>query len=843
MLSFVSPSSNSFGLSGRLDNGEMDTLTSQSQQDDYQQIYSRDEEIYGDCVYDSHDYDEYESEDDCTIDSEKDYWHDVRFVPLSSHTASSRRTNSSTLTNWPFKPILICKKRPIETKVIQPLLDSPEISEIPVEVLEILCGHLSQTSLRSINRVCKAWYKISERFVRHTGIWKPVDGVLQVLIERWSKLDTLRLWISQDPDFPSQAIKTSDQNYYWAAFVTAITGSTKSDQDTQDDNANADNISNNNLSNNDYHDDSESNAKVSLHMHRNIRHLGLVGRFLSYSDHVSVLRGHFQFIQSLTITAPKRDDPIPLFTILADFPALKSLTFTIQSNAYFTDLCHGDDQDSIDVPADLIDPSKNFTEEYQLERFCLSRVGVDRRILERLIVTCPDLRVFNVKDINIEMCNTENDHSDEVAAIREVEECTARQRLVDLVAKHCPKMEWYSFHRIECSTNEHHLKMVASKFQNQKMHSMVFDGYAPPLNTLVIRNQLSKITVLQVHTRVWSGQSDSQSSESLNKILCMTPRLLHLIGSETYFDTKYLWKPPAPVKPKHPFTTLGDLKRRELKERRRALQQARVTRGRYHVLPATETPAVDPSIPVIWQVYNLKSFEMNLSYESGMADLTGYITRYRLFRNLSMLNLQIPLLKIGQRMIFANTRAGAAAAVAAADAAVASSGIELQLGQPMRYPNELLALRSLRCLEDCTLRAKEIPGTVVPKNLLFMKRKEDFQAVSFFPLRNKRKRRKTKKAKHGSQKAKTTMTTKTPTDVPEKVIDQTEDEDEDEGDDEEEDEEEKRWKNETFWPVLNVFHIYYSMKSPTINTGDLAEAFERFRPGVEFRIQGFIDVL
>ncbi|KAF9547730.1 hypothetical protein EC957_007895 [Mortierella hygrophila] len=808
MLSFVSPSPTSFGLSVRPHNS---VSTSQSEQDKYQQIYNRDEEIYGDCVYDSHNYDDYESEDDYMIDTEKDYWHDVRFVPTSSHRTNSS-SSSSSLTNWPFKPILIRKRRLIETKVIQPLLDSPEISEIPAEVLELVCGHLSQTTLRSVNRVCRAWYKISERFVHHTGIWKPVDGALQVLLERWSRLDTLELWLNQDPRAPTQTIKTADQEYYWAAFVEAITGSTTSDQDAQGGDANADNDN----------DNSESNAKVSLQLHRTIRHLMLGGRFLSYNDHVSVFRGHLQFIQSLTITTQKRDDPIPLFTLLADFPALKSFTFSIPSTA-FTNLCHGDNQDYFDVPANLIDPSKNFMEEYRLERFCISGVMVDRRILERLVVTCPDLRVFNVKDISIQMSTPLEDFSEEADAIREVEENNSRQRLADLVAKHCPKMEWYSFHRTARSTDEHHLKMVASKFQDQKMHSMVFDGAPYILDTLAIQDQLSKMTVLQVQTNVWGDQH----SETLDSILCMAPKLLHLLGSEAYFDTKSLWRPPALVKPKHPFTTLGDLKRRERKEKRRAQQEAR-SRHRHHVPPASETLIDDTAIPITWKVYNLKSLELNLT--GSVADFTGYINRYRLFRNLSMLNLNISSLKIGQRMTFPSTRGGALAAAAA----TTSSGIELQPGQLLRYPNELLALRSLRCLEECTLRTPDIPGRIVPKDLWFLKRKEDFQSVSFFPIRNREKRRKTKRAKHTSPKAKTTTTTtKTATDVLEKVVSQDEDEEE-----KEEDEEEKRWKNETFWPVLNVFHIYYVKKSPTTITSDLTEAFGRFRPGVEFRFQG-----
>ncbi|OAQ31683.1 hypothetical protein K457DRAFT_890292 [Linnemannia elongata AG-77] len=843
MLSLVSPSSASFGPGGLPDNGEMDTVTSQSEQDEYQQIYNRDEEIYGDCAYDSHDYGDYESEDDYTIDTEKEYWHDVRFIPISS-----RGTNSSTLTNWPFKPILIRKRRPIDPKVIQPLLDSPEISEIPFEVLELVCGHLSQTTLRSVNRVCKAWYKISERFIHHTGIWKPVDGALQVLVDRWSKLDTLNVYLSEDPQFRAQSIKISDQEYYWAAFAAAITGSTTSDQDAQDDedaqndDANADNNNNNNnnnnndnRSNNNIHDDGEANAELSLPLHRSIRNLELAGRQLSYDDHVSIFRGHLGFIQSLMITATKRDDPIPLFTLLADFPALKSFTYTNRSKN-FTDLCHGDDQDSIDMPADLIDPSKNFTEEYRLERFCLSNIAVDRRILERLIVTCPDLRVFNVKELNIVLSNQDDDFSEEGNAIREAEECNARQRLVDLAAKHCPKMEWYGFHRFECNTNEQHLEMVASKFQNQKMHSMIFDSYSEMLDPSAIRNQLSKMTVLQIQTGIWANST----SDMLNKVLCMTPKLLHLIASDVNFDTKSLWQPPAPVQPKHPFTTLGDLKRRERKEQRRARQLARYTR-RHYTPPATETPTVDPSIPVTWQVYNLKSLELKLSGEDALVDFTGYINRHRLFRNLTMLNLQIPSLKIGQRMVFPNTRGGALAAAAAATAAAASLGIEPQLGQPVRYPNELLALRSLRCLEECTLRVSIIPGTVAPRNLWFMKRKEDFQSVSFFPTRNRKKRRMTKKAKHGSPKAKRTMTTTTATatSVPEKVVDQANGEEEDEDEKERENcEEEKRWKDETFWPVLNVFHIYYIAKSPTTITSNLTETFEWLRPGVEFVLQG-----
>ncbi|KAF9156673.1 hypothetical protein BG015_002877 [Linnemannia schmuckeri] len=801
----------------------MDILNTQSAQDDYQQIYNRDSEIYGDCVYDSHDYDDYESEDgfDDSDDDDDDYeWHDVRFIPVSS-----QKIKSTLSSNWPFKPIVIRKKRPIETKVIQPLLDAPELPEIPNEVLELVCGHLSQITLRSVNRVCRAWYKISERFVHHIGIWKPIEGAYEILFEQWPRINILKLWFNQDPRFPTQSIKTVDQEYLWNKFVAAITGSTPSNQDAQDD-ANNDSNNNNSSSSDNSDDDnnnndSNSNSTVSPYLLHKIRHLELRGRFMSYVDHVSVFRGHLQFIQSLTITAPRRDSPIPLFTLLADFPALKSLTITMQSGT-FTELSHGDDWDAIVGPAPLYDVSNIFTDEYRLEQFCLNYVCVDRRILERLIVTCPDLRVFNVKNLQIEM-SPPDDGTEEWTAIAEAEENNARQRLIDLVVKHCPQLEWYSFHRSECDTSENHLKMVAQSFPEQKMHSMAFHNYSETiLDALVIRDLLSRMTVLQVQTNTWHDRS----SIVLNKILCMAPRLLHLLGSEVQFSTKCLWQPPAPVKPKQPFTTVGDVKRRERKEQRRARQQARTGR-RYYAPPVTDTPIVDPSIPVTWQVYGLRTLELNLSFDSTVVDFTDYISRHGLFRNLVIFNLQIPTLKVGQRMIFANTRAGATAAAAAAAAVAASSGVELQLGQPLRYPNELLALGSLRCLEECTLRAVDVPGTVVPKDLKFMQRKGDFQTVSFFATRNK-KRKRTKSSKKSVPKM-------TATGDADKV-----DDDEEEAEEEklrEKEKEEERWKNDTFWPVLNVFHIYYQKKLPSTDAGKIAEAFEWFRPGVDFRFQ------
>ncbi|KAG0275153.1 hypothetical protein BGZ97_010370, partial [Linnemannia gamsii] len=296
------------------------------------------------------------------------------------------------------------------------------------------------------------------------------------------------------------------------------------------------------------------------------------------------------------------------------FPALKSFYVTLPPRVY-GNVSHGDEEDTAEESLPVDGPPKMYPERYRLRRFCVSGAATTTLwVLKRLIVTCPDLRVFNVKGISITL-SSEEDQSDEGEAIREVEEHTARQGLIDLAAKHCPDLEWYSFHRHGRDTDEKHLGHVARTLPDQSKQSMTFVGTTfDKFDALAFRDFLSKLTVLEIE----SSRYEPMTSDTLNKILCLTPNLMHLDGPQAYLDTKSLWTPPEPVKPKRVFATAGDRKRYERKERRRSRQQATSHYRSRAPAVANGTPTIDPSTPVIWNVYRLKTLNMNLTPESSV---------------------------------------------------------------------------------------------------------------------------------------------------------------------------------------------------------------------------------
>lgn len=61
-----------------------------------------------------------------------------------------------------------------------------------------------------------------------------------------------------------------------------------------------------------------------------------------------------------------------------------------------------------------------------------------------MLITSPDIRVFNAV-IQIDL-TTQHGGSDVDEEEEKGEERKGRQRLIDIAAKHCPKLEWYSFH-------------------------------------------------------------------------------------------------------------------------------------------------------------------------------------------------------------------------------------------------------------------------------------------------------------------------------------------------------------------------------------------------------------
>ncbi|KAK3836527.1 MAG: hypothetical protein JOS17DRAFT_734433 [Linnemannia elongata] len=687
--------------------------------------------------------------------------------------------------------------------------DSPNLPVLPIEILERIFSHLSQSMLQySVNRVCKTWCQASNRFIRRVGIWKPDISAQELLLQHWSKIDTLQLWFNVNPGPRKRLMDAATQNAFWKAFATTIT------EPILANNRDGARHDNNSIG---------LDLTASPSLIHTIRHLEARGSWVNYIDIMSNLRGHLQFVESFTITTSRSHESTPLFTILADFPALKSLSIKLET-WLITYLTHGDGEDRIDGPG--ADSPKTFPERYRLQRFCIDGVITSLGLLERLIATCPDLRVFNAKRVNINVTSQQQEASD--AVIRD--NCNARLRLSDMAAKHCPKLEQYNLHQIgHALTDENSLESIARSFPNLTMHSITLYNYPTGVpKSFVVRNLLSKMTFLEIQTCNCATQSTT-----LNWILCRTPNLSHLLGSGAYLHTVSLWQPPAF---KLVYAITEDQKQykriKRLKAQKVAIDHCQ-SGGTY-------------STPLTWQVYKLKTLELIIAPGNALADLTNYICRNGLFKNLVTFNVQSRVLRVGQRKYFtddpkkkkksasttdslptttATTTAPACAAASSSSATESAKQSPLATEAPIDHPrftNELLDLRGLRCLEECILRPAFVPGMTVAKDFEFLQLRDDFQVTPFLS---------SSRTKNSKQMVATAAVVGTILEDDEGDVDGTDDNVVESKVDED------RWMTETFWPKLNTFHIIYHKIPPLVDTVKLISGFEQIRPGVSFRFQ------
>ncbi|KAF9090317.1 hypothetical protein BGX29_011547 [Mortierella sp. GBA35] len=596
-----------------------------------------------------------------------------------------------------------------------------------------------------------------------------------------------------------------------------------------------------------------------------IRHLEFRGTIWGYTDAIPNLRGHLQFIETLTLEIRDSYGPVPLFKVLEDLPSLKSISIKFE---YYSrvQLLHGDDDDHIIDPTEpWIDPEtahfprkpwviplpKMFSDQYRLQRFDINGVVTHLRVLERVLVTCPELRVFKIKNIDINMYLRES--SDDA-------EDNARQRLIDLATKHCPKLEWYAFHLLQhTATDDPDLATIGRCFPDQKFMSLTFGTYQESIpSTPMARDTLSRITVLEVKTCPWV----TMESFTMNRVLCRAPNLLHLVAPNVHFSTNSLWQPPEPPQSEPPryFATVRERKRHERSERRQIRQQAlarfqssSTTNNNNHNNNGsdqddTTAPDANSSGPVTWQLYNLKTLDMSILGGGSMEQFTQYINQHRLFRNLVSFKLALLRLRIGQQETFADPKKPVTTATSSATPGstivVAGAGkrqpqVPLPPSEPARFPNDLLPLNTLRCLEEGILLPRDVPGLVLAKDFTFLQRKADFQTMSFLPTR----RKSTEKSLATTAAVETTHPTenhhpstlrkkKNKIGADESVLSSDDDDDE-----EDEKDEEERLKTETFWPRLHTFHVYYTKMSPIVSASKLVSGMERIRPGVSFKFQ------
>ncbi|KAF9105006.1 hypothetical protein BGX27_009849 [Mortierella sp. AM989] len=773
--------------------------------------YPIDDEYYSD--KDEDDYTFYD------LDGDRNYA-DIHLAPPPQHKSRRRRfKNKKPQTP---KPLLF-------TKIIQPIIDCPRPLVFPLEVLGLVCSHLSQSTLRTcVSLVCKDWNAVSDQYIRRIGVWTALsEDYQQLLMEQMKRLDTLECWFNMDPAVPGSTsiITQEDTRQRWRAFLDAILLPFDEDLHSNERGIQEPSV---------LHD--RQDKRIPNCLLHNISNLSLRGEYIDYSTAITTIHQQqgFRFLKTFFLEIHRGSRDILLFPLLDDCPNLLELTIRVPHTSTVNILA-GDSDDQIpdDIPQPVnpetahfpvkpktILPPKIYNQRYNLRVFDIEKCTVKHPILERIVSTCPKLRVLKAREINAQLWRADIGYY-----AHEIK----HDRLLQHAKKMCPDLGWYNvILRQNTATDFDHMKRMNTYFPDTKYLSISSCGYQAIMpDALVSRALFNQITVLEVTPAV----SRNVYTAILNKVLCRSPKLLHFIAPKYQFLVSELYSPPEPVTP-IPKTFIENIrcrKRQEREERRKHRQEALLriqNTGSSSVNTNTSSnqEALDASDSKIWQCYDLRSIDIRLDLDDlSSSRFTTYIDRNRLFRNLTNLRLSLNKLMVGQLLEFPHVikRREKAAEDLQPKRKIGFMNIKAKekLKMPKRFENDLLHLRGLRSLEHLHIEAQNIPGMIQSSDFEFLRKHSD----------------------------ETVLRT-----ISHEVNDHAQDQDissnniEDIGDILEEDDgngivsaayKPKALETETFWPRLQEFHVRCFYHPIATNYSDVVSGVRSIRPGVEFSIK------
>ncbi|KAF9987997.1 hypothetical protein BGZ75_010191 [Mortierella antarctica] len=685
-----------------------------------------------------------------------------------------------------------CKlKQRSETKILLPILRTSRKHYLfPIEVLELVCSHLSQATLRcAVSLVCKEWNNVSRRYIQRFGLWKNATADQEKqLLEQMPSLFTLECSYGAPPGFllpRERTILVQSLGESWDRFKTAITSPlSASGKDLTND---------------------KSAPKCLLH---HIRRLVLRGPKMSYEISIPKILHQFHFLQSLHLHVESTQ--IPLFKLLNRSPSLRELKVTGSKRHQLAQLLSGDDEDLIpEKPEPIFNPEtahfprkppvvippKTYPHRYNLRVFEIDYVVVKQRVLERVIATCPDLRIFKLHEINEtiwvpELFVTKHYPIDEERLWNHLQSC-------------CPKVEWYHVFLLETKRSDEMSalgRMHRSKTLGRFMTTTCPWNLNDYLQDLEVRSHLRNITVLEVLPTLNFMAGDA----SLQRLLCLMPSLLHLITTRLVFRSTEVLVLPGSARstPRKEFNYHNRYRKRQEREERRRQRQRALER-----FQGLEHGRL--SIPDVWQCRDLRTMVMDFSFSRNFfSAFTQYVAGHHLLRNLTSLSISIDALRVGQlRNIparvthFPKPSVRKSKGRAKAPAALPETKTDEHL-PPERWENDLLLLRGLRCLERLDIKVHTISGMVHATDFEFLRKHSHSHVMLFIADKNK---------------------------------DAGADEDEDE--DSERNERCGRRKDRTFWPHLQSLYIKYHSVVEATNFADIVAGMEDIRPGVEFVIR------
>ncbi|KAG0356730.1 hypothetical protein BC939DRAFT_507432 [Gamsiella multidivaricata] len=811
-----------------------------------------------DLEHDNEDFLEY---DDSLLDDDDDddEYGDIRLAPKIKPTSHCKGIRSGPRRRNMKPASLQAEKKPAFTKIIQPIVDCSRPLTFPLEILGLVCAHLSQTSLRyCVSLVCKDWNRVSDKYIRRMGVWTPLaDGHERQLLDQIKRLDTLECWFNLDPDVPDTGtgiITREGTHTAWRRFREAILERLEEQEYQQNPSAQEMDFQSENskpLQQQQMQQElTNLTPKCLLH---HIKHLSIRGSRLSYEDTILAMQYGLRFLNSLFLDVRQNSLKIPLFDLLNRCPSLRD--FKVNATVYaMTSILSGDDEDLIPEPAEsivspetahfpakpkVIIPFKKYPDQYPLRTFEVNKATIRQHVLERIIATCPSLRVFKVLELTTQFWIPQVGYRP--YAIDE-------ERLAKHAANCCPNLKWYAaVKRTAVVCEERQMSLMRKYFPSTKFLALTCCGHQPEMpSSLIAQTLLPQITVLEISLSL----ERTFYPALMNRVLCMTPNLLHLIAPKVDFSTWHLYRPSKPTPPmtKTFIENNRDRKRTEREEKRKHRQEARLrfqqsgTRANVTSSSVSVPAAADDNTDIltkVWKCRDLRTIDFNIRTGSLKA-WCDYSVRYRLFRSLTFLKVSCYQLHVGQLQDYPHVLKQRAKDLEDSKAlrkpGQAQLRAEEQLKKPLRFENDLLLLRGLRSLEFVQIEPQEIQGMIHPTDFEFLRRQSSETVLRYILNEDSnvnsvyRDKDEEDGGEGGNDSSADDVQAKS------EYVKPFSREENDERYPRSEDPPKKG--HETFWPHLEAFHIRY-VRSPSLatNYSDIVEHMEDIRPGVEFSIK------
>lgn len=599
--------------------------------------------------------------------------------------------------------------------IVRRLGEKPNVpARLPVEVLEVIFGLLTQSSLRKgTSLVCKEWHRVTEQVISRMGTWK-VSGMdyQDDLLERIrvGSVNTLECWFMLDPDVPgvqSRLVLPEHHAPMWDDFVDKVTRPLADEDISSGTLVGLSRVTN-------------TSDPCLLHL---IREIHFHGYNLSHPQHGLVsLISNLVAIHTLSIhDQDARFTSLPLTEILRHCPRLERLLIQGgQNGQVFIDHLPSEARllETKNITT-LGEPEKKLP--YRLLELTLRHVSIPAWILERLLGECPRLQVLIAEDMNGGVHGGLDGFS--------YRESLHLKELYESAAKLCPQLR-----RIHLSHStepwENTDICIAENEQTETHLTSYFPkireiAYLPSLGAL--ESVFSKLVYLEILVER-KHRFSNIDQEFFDKALQGMPHLLHLHALAVPYKVGNVLLAHCPNYKRTEARPIAGVKLPPIpRHRKKTFDRINPTSKNPTVITTIEPDLPPWTCPANdWRCIHLQTLSLSLLGQSLHIDFF-YHEILSSFIHLTDLTLSQPSFLMGQLLAASEDanqfgKPGAKNLRPPLKPSSKKSEKKPMDAQQKRADNLLLALLPLRALESLTLCVDTIPGILFPQDFAFLRR-------------------------------------------------------------------------------------------------------------------------